>query len=138
MLSDTVAPRRRLGRKFLCPHDLYDPFLAHVYADLLKLEIDPPMPISAFVLEKDILHESFERLSLHLLVGFLSPQVFVVSGSGWLEDFASHPDGAELAPVLFEEAIPYIWSCLKKAWKFFNSSFSRSRSAPFLHSFTIS
>lgn len=54
--------------------------------------------------------EPFERLSLYLDVGFLPAEMLVETGSRDLHQPACLPDGAELAPMLFEEPALRAWS----------------------------
>ena len=82
--------------------------------------------------------EPFDRLSLYLGVGFLSAEMLVETGSRGFHRPACLLDGADLAPMLFEEPEPHAWSWLKKARKFFSVSFSRSSPSTFFSVFTVS
>jgi hypothetical protein len=77
---------------------------------MAQLLVDAPISVSTLMLLETLPDESFEGFPFYLSVRSSTTEIFVVAGSGWLEDFASLPDRAELAPVLFEKPIPHVRS----------------------------
>ena len=54
--------------------------------------------------------EAPQGLPPDLRVGFPPLHVVIIFGFGHAQDPARLPDGAELAPMLFEELAPHAWS----------------------------
>ena len=82
--------------------------------------------------------EPLERLSLYPGIGFLPAEMLAETGFRDFHQPARLLDGADPAPMLFEELEPHAWSWLKKARRFFSISFSRPSSPTFFLSLTIS
>ena len=120
-------------------HDGEHPLLADDDAVASELAVDPAVPVAALVKIEPLGDEALQGLPLDLRVGLPPLHVAVVFGFRHAQDPACLPDGAEPAPMPFEELAPHAWPWLdEKTRKFFSSSFSRSSSSILLRSFAIS
>lgn len=91
-------------------HDGEHSFLADDDAVAPELAVDSAVPVAALVKIEPLGDEALQGLPLDLCVGFPPLHVVIVFGFGHAQDPACLPDGAELAPMLFEELAPHAWS----------------------------
>ena len=77
--------------------------LAHGDAAFSRFAVDAPVAVAALVPMEDFDDEPFERLSLYLGVGLLPGEILVEIGFRDFHRPACLLDGADLAPMLFEE-----------------------------------
>ena len=138
LLLDAVFSGRAPSGKPGLSHDMGHALLAHGDAAFSRFAVDAPVAAAALVPFEGLDGEPFELLSPYLGVGFLPAEMLVETGFRGFHQPACLLDGADLAPMLFEELEPHAWPWLKKARKFFSISFSRSSSSTFFLSFTIS
>ena len=138
LLPDAAFSGRALSGKPGLLHDAEHALLAHGDAAFSQFAVDAPVAVAALVPMEGLDDEPFERLSLYPGVGLLPGEILAETGFRGFHQPACLLDGADLAPMLFEELEPRAWPWLKKARKFFSISFSRSSSSTFFLSFTIS
>ena len=137
LLLDAAFSGRALSGKPELSHDMGHALLAHGDAAFSRFAVDAPVAAAALVPLEGLGDEPLERPSPYLGVGFLPAEMLVETGFRDFHQPACLLDGADLAPMLFEELEPRAWPRLKKARKFFSVSFSRSSSSAFFLSFTI-
>ena len=138
LLPDAAFSGRAPSGESELPHDAEHALLARGDAAFSRFAVDAPAAVAALVPMEGLDDEPFERLSLYLGVGFLPAEMLVETGFRDFHRPACLLDGADLAPMLFEEPAPRAWSWLEKARNFFSISFSRSSSSTFFLSFAIS
>ena len=138
LLLDAAFSGRAPSGEPELPHDAGHALPARGDPAFSRFAVDAPVAVAALVPMEGLDDEPFERLSLYLGVGLLPAEMLVETGSRDFRQPACLLDGADLAPMLFEEPAPRAWSWLEKARKFFNISFSRSSSSTFFSSFVIS
>lgn len=109
-LPDAVLPGRALSGKPELPHGAERAPPAHGDAALSQFAADAPAAVAALVPMEGLGDEPFERLPLYLGVGFLPAEVLAETGSRGFHQPACLLDGADLAPMLFEELEPHAWS----------------------------
>ena len=126
LLLDAAFSGRALSGESELLHDMEHALLARGDAAFLRFAVDAPAAVAALVPLEGLDGEPFERLSLYLGVGFLPAEMLVETGFRDLHRPACLLDGADLAPMLFEEPEPRAWPWLEKAQKFFASR-SRAR-----------
>lgn len=95
---------------FQLAHDGERHFLADDDAVAPELAVDPAVSVTVLVKIEPFRDEALQGLSLDLRVGFPPLHAVVVFGFGYVQNPACLPDGAELAPMLFEEFAPHAWS----------------------------
>lgn len=91
-------------------HDAGRAPLARGDAAFPRFAVDAPVAVAALVPLEGLDGEPFERLSLHLGVGLLPAEILVETGFRGFHRPACLLDGADLAPMLFEEPAPRAWS----------------------------
>ena len=138
LLLDAVFSGRALSGKPELPHDAEHALLAHGDAAFPQLAVDAPVAVTALVPLEGLGNGPLERLSPYPGVGFPPAEILVETGFRDFHQPTCLLDGADPAPMLFEEPEPHAWSWLKKAGKFFSVSFSRSSPSTFFLSFAIS
>ena len=105
-----APPARPLRLQPQLAHDGERPFLADDDAVAPGLAIDPAVPVAALAKIEPLGDEAPQGLPPDPCVGFPPLHVVTVFGFGHAQDPACLPDGAELAPMLFEELAPHAWS----------------------------
>lgn len=110
LLLNAVLSGRALSGKPELPHDAVRALLAHGDAAFSQLAVDAPVAVTALVPLEGLDDEPFERLSLYLGVGLLPAEILVETGFRDLHQPACLLDGADFAPMLFEEPAPRAWS----------------------------
>lgn len=91
-------------------HDAEHALLAHGDAAFSQFAVDAPVAVAALMPLEGFDDEPFERLPLYLGVGFLPAEILVETGFRDFHQLACLLDGADLAPILFEELEPHAWS----------------------------
>lgn len=110
LLLDAVFSGRALSGKPELLHDMEHALLAHGDAAFSQFAVDAPVAVAALVPLEGLDDEPFERLSLYLGVGLLPAEILVETGFRDFHQPACLLDGADLAPMLFEELEPHAWS----------------------------
>ena len=105
-----MLPARPLRLQPQLARDGERPLLADGDAVAPELAVDPALPAAALVKIEPLGDEALQGLPLDLCVGSPPLHVVIVFGFGHAQDPACLPDGAELAPILFEEPAPRAWS----------------------------
>ena len=105
-----MLPGRALSGKSELPHGAEHALLAHGDAALSQLAVDAPVAVTALVPLEGLGDETLERLPLYLGVGLLPGEILAETGSRDFHQPARLLDGADLAPMLFEELEPRAWS----------------------------
>ena len=90
-------------------HDMEHALLARGDPAFSRFAVDAPAAVAALVPMEGFDDEPFERLSLYLGVGFLPAEMLVETGFRDYHQPACLLDGADLAPMLFEELAPRAW-----------------------------
>ena len=109
LLLDAVFSGRAPSGKPGLPHDAEHALLAHDDAVFSRFAADAPAAAAALV-PLEGLDDEPERLSPYLGVGFLPAEILVETGSRGFHQPACLLDGADLAPMPFEELEPHAWS----------------------------
>lgn len=109
-LPDAVFSGRALSGKPELPHDAEHALLAHGDAAFSQLAVDAPAAVAALAPPEGLDDEPFERPSLYPGVGSPPAEMLVETGSRGFHRPACLLDGADLAPVPFEEPAPRAWS----------------------------
>lgn len=104
-----MLPRGSLGLEPRLSHDVQHSLLADHDAVFPELAVDATVTLAALVDLELLRHEPIQRLALYLGVRFPPLDVAVVFGLRDPQDLARLPDGAELAPMRFEELAPRAW-----------------------------
>ena len=107
---DAVLPGRAPSSKSELPHDAEHALPAHGDAASSQLAVDAPVAVTALVPLEGLDGEPLERLSLYLGVGFLPAEILVETGFRDFHQPACLLDGADFAPMRFEELEPHAWS----------------------------
>ena len=102
-----MLPGRALSGKPELPHDAEHALPAHGDAALSQLAVDAPVAVAALVPPEGLDDETLERLPPYPGVGLLPAEILVETGSRDFHQPACLPDGADLAPMLFEELEPH-------------------------------
>ena len=90
-------------------HDMEHAPPAHGDAAFSQFAVDAPAAVAALVPLEGLDDEPFERLSPYLGVGLLPAEMLVETGFRGFHRPARLLDGADLAPMLFEELEPHAW-----------------------------
>lgn len=101
---------RALSGKPELLHDAEHALLAHDDAAFSQFAVDAPVAVTALVPLEGLDDEAFDRLPLYLGVGLLPAEILVETGFRDFHQPACLLDGADLAPMLFEELEPHAWS----------------------------
>ena len=107
LLLDAVLPGRALSGKSELPHGAEHALLAHGDAALSQLAVDAPVAVTALVPLEGLGDETLERLPPYPGVGLLPGEILAETGSRGFHQPARLPDGADLAPMRFEEPEPH-------------------------------
>ena len=110
LLLYAVFSGRALSGESELSHDAEHALLAHGDASFSQFAVDSPVAVVTLVPLEGLDDEPFERLSLYLGVGLLPGEILVETGSQGSHRPACLLDGADLAPMLFEEPEPHAWS----------------------------
>lgn len=110
LLLDAVFSGRALSGKSELLHDAEHALLAHDDAAFSQFAVDAPVAVTALVPLEGLDDETFDRLPLYLGVGLLPAEILVETGFRDFHQPACLLDGADLAPMLFEELEPHAWS----------------------------
>lgn len=110
LLLDAVFSGRTLSGKSELLHDAEHALLAHDDAAFSQFAVDAPVAVTALVPLEGLDDETFDRLPLYLGVGLLPAEILVETGFRDFHQPACLLDGADLAPMLFEELEPHAWS----------------------------
>lgn len=138
LLPNAVLSGRALSGKPELPHGAEHALLAHDDAAFSQFAVDAPVAVAALVPLEGLDDEPFERPSLYPGVGFLPAEIPVETGFRDFRQPACLLDGADLAPMPFEEPAPRAWPWLEKARRFFSIPFPRPGSSTFFSSLAIS
>ena len=109
LLLDAALSGRAPSGKPELPHDAEHALPARGDAAFPRFAVDAPAAVAALVPLEGLDGEPFERLSLYLGVGFLPAEMLAETGFRDLHRPACLLDGADLAPMLFEEPAPRAW-----------------------------
>ena len=101
---------RALSGKSELLHDAEHALLAHDDAAFSQFAVDARVAVTALVPLEGLDDETFDRLPLYLGVGLLPAEILVETGFRDFHQPACLLDGADLAPMLFEELEPHAWS----------------------------
>ena len=137
-LPNAVLSGRALSGKPELPHGAERALLAHGDAAFSQLAVDAPVAAAAPAPLEGLDDEPFERLPLYPGVGSPPAEIPVETGSRGFHRPACVLDGADLAPMPFEELEPRAWPWLEKARRFFSIPLPRPGSSAFFLSLTIS
>lgn len=120
LLPNAVLSGRAPSGRSELPHGAERALLAHGDAAFSQLAVDAPVAVTALVPLEGLDGEPFGRLSLYLGVGSPPAEILVETGFRDFHQPACLLDGADPAPMPFEELEPRAWSWLEKARRFFS------------------
>lgn len=110
LLLDAVLSGRAPSGRSVLPHGAERALLAHGDAAFSQLAVDAPVAAAAPAPLEGLDGEPFERPSLYLGVGSPPAEIPVETGFRDFHQPACLLDGADPAPMPFEELEPHAWS----------------------------